>query len=144
MPADQSHATIDAASGLQKDYVVLTAAERAKGFVKPVRDSYVHSVCGVVTHMHGAIAETYARDPRFYSGTFCRACRVHRPLSEFQWVPDGEPMDPDRQDEWLVLQRPVYLQRFIDRLAEIDRQIAGLTEARAEIEARIAVCKGQL
>lgn len=29
-------------SGMQKTYLVLSEAERAKGFVRPVRDSYVH------------------------------------------------------------------------------------------------------
>ena len=72
-------------SGQQKDYVVLTAAERKKGFVRPVRTQYVHEKCGVVTRMNLAIAETYARDPQFYDATFCRRCRDHFPVG-----PDGE------------------------------------------------------
>ena len=35
-----------------------------------------------------SIAETYARNPFFYSGTFCSTCRVHRPIGdagEFVW-----------------------------------------------------------
>lgn len=72
-------------NGQQKDYVVLSAEERAKGFVRPVRDSYIHSTCGVVTKMGTALAETYARDPRFYSGTFCVGCGKHLPVAEFVW-----------------------------------------------------------
>jgi hypothetical protein len=34
-------------SGQQKGYVVLNEAERAKGFVRPVRRTYVHKKCGV-------------------------------------------------------------------------------------------------
>ncbi|MDI3335843.1 hypothetical protein QKW60_05460 [Defluviimonas aestuarii] len=71
--------------GQQKAYVVLSDEERAKGFVRPVRRSYVHKKCGTVTTMGQAIAETYARDPFFYSGTFCCACRSHFPVGE-----DGE------------------------------------------------------
>jgi hypothetical protein len=41
--------------------------------------------CGVVTTMGAAIAETYARDPKFYGGTFCCGCRKHLPLDEFVW-----------------------------------------------------------
>ncbi len=73
------------ATGMQKSYVVLSAAERAKGFVRPVRRSYQHKTCGTVTTMGLALAETYARDPKFYSGTFCAACRAHFDLSQFVW-----------------------------------------------------------
>ena len=91
-------------NGQQKDYVVLCPTERAKGFVRQVRLSYVHigrvpegetleypyrkaypGGCGTRTTMSQSIAETYARDPKFYSGTFCCSCGVHRPLNEFVW-----------------------------------------------------------
>lgn len=74
--------------GQQKGYVVLSSEERAKGFVRPVRRSYVHEKCGSVTTMGVALAETYARDPSFYSGTFCVACAAHFPVGkdgEFVW-----------------------------------------------------------
>ena len=71
--------------GQQEGYVVLAEEERAKGFVRPVRRSYVHEKCGVVTRMGQTLAETYARDPHFYSGTFCCGCRSHFPVGE-----DGE------------------------------------------------------
>ena len=132
-PETPDHREINPATGMQKDYVVLCPDERAKGFVRPVRRSYVHkgirpkyplrdltpeeqeryqqfgyvkyeaypsdssvcgrfwtekalhSGCGHVTTMALALAETYARDPKFYGGTFCAHCRVHLPLEEFVW-----------------------------------------------------------
>ena len=76
-------------SGQQKGYVVLSAEERAKGFVRPVRRTYRHAVsaggCGNTTTMAVSLAETYARDPSFYSGTFCVMCRQHFPLDQFVW-----------------------------------------------------------
>lgn len=93
--------------GQQKGYVVLTPEERAKGFVRPVRKTYIHvglrphmngcvlikpgeHGCGTRTTMGVAIAETYARDPGFYSATFCCGCQKHRPLAEFVWEGTSE------------------------------------------------------
>ena len=72
-------------NGQQEGYVVLAEEERAKGFVRPVRRSYKHLKCGVVTTMGQSLAETYARDPYFYSGTFCCGCGAHFSVGE-----DGE------------------------------------------------------
>lgn len=124
--------------GQHEAYWVLTKEERAKGFVRPVRRSYVHvgppppahplrdltdeekdrwgdmgyvkyeaydgpgSVtgrlwtqaqldavgkgCRSVTSMGNALAETYARDPKFYGSTFCVNCGEHFPVSEFLWL----------------------------------------------------------
>jgi hypothetical protein len=87
--ADGSPVTADhrelKANGQQKGYVVLSAEERAKGFVRPVRRGYIHKTCGGLTTMGESIAETYARDPFFYSGTFCCHCGAHFPIGE-----DGE------------------------------------------------------
>lgn len=80
-------------TGQHKAYLILCDAERAKGFIKPVRETYRHRACGRTTTMALRIAETYARDPYFYGATFCVSCDVHRPLAEFTWEPDGEPMD---------------------------------------------------
>lgn len=77
-------------NGQQEKYVVLSDQERTRGFVRPVRTSYRHATCGTVTHMHIAIAETYARDPGFYGGTFCSGCGAHFPVGEFHWRDDGE------------------------------------------------------
>jgi hypothetical protein len=49
--------------------------------------------CGVVTTMSAALAETYARDPHFYSGTFCFGCGSHFPVGEngeFVWEGTNE------------------------------------------------------
>jgi hypothetical protein len=78
--------------GQQETYLVLSDEERAKGFVRPVRTQYRHQRCGEVTTMGLALAETYARDPHFYGGTFCAACREHYPVGEngeFTWVGEG-------------------------------------------------------
>lgn len=75
-------------NGQQQDYVVLAEEERAKGFVRPVRRTYVHQKCGAATTMGQTLAETYARQPDFYSGTFCVACGKHFPVGadgEFVW-----------------------------------------------------------
>lgn len=78
-------------SGQNKKYLVLSEEERAKGWVRPYRDTYVHDICGVATHMGRELSETYARDPKFYSHTYCvgSKCQSHFPVSEFKWD-DGE------------------------------------------------------
>jgi len=135
-PVTDDHKEINPATGQQKDYVVLSNEERAKGFVRPVRNGYVHVGrkppvslrpltdeemaryptqgyvgfepntdpdsavtgrfwtqeqlarvegtlrCGAVTNMARTIAETYARDPHFYGGTFCARCKAHFPVGE--------------------------------------------------------------
>lgn len=128
------------ASGQHTQYWVLGDAERARGFIRPVRHSYKHvgiagpahplrdltedetalyadvgfvkfeayppgshgsgrfwtreelgkigRGCGAVTTMGGALAETYARDPRFYGATMCVRCGTHLPVGrdgEFVW-----------------------------------------------------------
>ena len=45
----------------------------------------LESGCGTVTTMGDALAETYARDPKFYGGTFCCNCHKHFPVGEFVW-----------------------------------------------------------
>ena len=90
-PVTPDHREIDPNTGMQKAYVVLSEEERAKGFIRPVRRSYIHDKCGVRTIMGLALAETYARDPYFYSGTFCCGCGTHFPVGpkemggEFVW-----------------------------------------------------------
>lgn len=78
-------APIDPATGMHKDYWILSDEERAKGFIRPVRRKYVHKVCGVETVMNVKIAETYARNPKFYGGTFCASCMGHFSVHEFYW-----------------------------------------------------------
>jgi len=129
--------------GQQECYLILSDEERAKGFVRPVRTSYVHvgkkidtskmrdltdeekerykkwnyvgfipeedkdspttgrfikesdlkKGCGTVTTMGISLSETYARDPKFYSGTFCCGCGTHLPVGEhgeFVWQGTNE------------------------------------------------------
>lgn len=90
-PVTEDHREINPATGQQKAYVVLSVEERAKGFVRSVRTSYVHKTCGAVTTMGTSLAETYARDPKFYGGTFCCACRAHFIVAQFHW--DGFPSE---------------------------------------------------
>ena len=122
-------------NGQQAEYLILSAEERAKGFVRPVRQSYVHvgipgpryplrdltpeekartgwqnyvkyeqypegqspsgmlwtqekldkvgKGCRTVTTMAVELAETYARNPSFYNGTFCCGCKTHLPVGQF-------------------------------------------------------------
>lgn len=95
-------------NGQLKGYIVLSDEERAKGFVRPVRRTYLHvghnyelhgevvltrvgkDACGTRTTMSQAIAETYARDPYFYGSTFCCSCNKHLPLDEFIWEGTNE------------------------------------------------------
>ncbi len=104
-PETPDHREINPDTGQQKGYIVLTEEERSKGYIRPVRYSYVHvgdfkdfhnhesghewkqryGGCGAITKMSQPIAETYARDPGFYDGTFCIGCKTHFPLVEFVW-----------------------------------------------------------
>lgn len=124
-------------NGQHSSYWVLSEAERAKGFVRPVRRTYRHvgirpkyplrdltaeeqqqyaqfkyskyeeyppgetmvgrfwtddqlkSGCNSETSMSQAIAETYARDPKFYGATFCCHCGKHIGVEQFVWIDDG-------------------------------------------------------
>lgn len=84
-PVTPRHREIDPKTGMQRGYIVLSPDERAKGFVRPYREAYVHTLCGTVTLIARPIAETYARDPGFYRGTFCCGCKAHFPLDQFLW-----------------------------------------------------------
>ena len=82
--------------------LILCDEERAKGFVRPVRNAYIHvganpemqgcvllkkptDACGSRTQMGKSLAETYARDPSFYGATFCCSCNAHFPVEQFMW-----------------------------------------------------------
>lgn len=104
--------------GQQCCYLVLSEEERAKGFVRPIRHKYRHLKCGTVTTMGSELSETYARDPKFYGGTFCCHCGAHFRLRQhdaekkewfwaFEWEPDGDPVGSDAQEaeEYLAKQK---------------------------------------
>lgn len=87
-PHSAEQLEVDSKTGMQRDYIVLSDEERAKGFVRPVRQSYTHLKCGGKTTMGIKLAETYARDPAFYTGTYCAGCGAHFPVGkdgEFVW-----------------------------------------------------------
>lgn len=85
---DPGLSKVDPVTKMQEKYLVLSDAERAKGFVQPVRRSYVHLTCGAVTTMGLALSQTYARQPNYYGATYCATCRDHFPVGasgEFVW-----------------------------------------------------------
>jgi len=128
--------------GQDEVHLVLSKKERAKGFIRPLRHSYIHSGkqpkyslrdldedelerhkgcgyvkyeeypesespicgrfwtqkgldkmngCGTITKMTSELAETHARDPKFYGGTYCVGCQEYLSVEEFKWL-DGEGM----------------------------------------------------
>lgn len=80
--------------GQAEVYLVLSEEERARGFVRPVRQSYWHSTCGTVTKMALPIAETYSADPHHYGSTYCVGCRLHLPVGrdgDFYWCDNDNP-----------------------------------------------------
>lgn len=80
-----THGADDEPVAQAQTYLVLSEEERKRGFVRPLRSTYIHETCGAPTTMSGDIAETYAREPHFYGATYCVRCRMHRPVGE-----DGE------------------------------------------------------
>lgn len=82
---DLGHGADSTPTPQNKKYLVLSEAERAKGFTRPYRDAYHHSTCGTITTMGRGLSETYAREPKFYGSTYCVHCGMHRPVGEFRW-----------------------------------------------------------
>jgi hypothetical protein len=81
--------------GQHSDHYVLCPEDRAKGYVEPYRDSYIHvgapngaPACGGLTTMPRSCAETYAVQPGYYGQTFCCHCGDYFPVGrdgEFVW-----------------------------------------------------------
>jgi hypothetical protein len=74
--------------GQLADHFVLCPEDRAKGYVEPYRESYIHEKCGTLTRMPVACAETYAAQPEYYGSTFCCGCGSYFPVGasgEFVW-----------------------------------------------------------
>lgn len=87
---------IDPLSKQQRCYLILPDGAR-KNLALPVRRSYLHLKCGSVTTMGLPLAETYAAQPDFYTGTFCVHCRDHFPVGshgEFVWT-NCDPRDTE-------------------------------------------------
>lgn len=74
------------ADGQYENYPTVDEGE----FKQDPRDSYIHVVgCGTRTTMADHLAKSVARDPHYYTKTFCAGCGEHVPVSEVEWV-DGE------------------------------------------------------
>ena len=72
-------------NGQYENYPTITDGE----YKNPVRSLYRHNRCKAITAISNEIAETYAKDPKYYSHTFCGQCRDHLPVSEFLWMDGG-------------------------------------------------------
>ncbi len=58
--------------------------------VAEVQRTHTLGGCGVETRMAEKIAQTYARNPKFYGATYCVGCERHLPVSEFVWSDTDE------------------------------------------------------
>lgn len=95
--------------------------------------------CDGSTTMSRALAETYARDPKFYSGTFCCNCHKHFPLDEFQWE-DGEPMEPNLQEAHALVVKAARAKMVEDaRIARERSNLAHTLAVDAEFPRETAV-----
>ena len=63
-----------------------------------MRISYVHEECGKTTTIHSrSLAKSIARDPDYYSKTFCTYCREYVPTGEVHWEKDGKSWKVDNE-----------------------------------------------
>lgn len=58
-------------------------------FEQEPRETYIHQECGTRTTMTGDLPESVARDPTYYTKTYCAGCQTHVPVEEVKWA-DGE------------------------------------------------------
>ena len=95
----------------QSKYVKFEAYDPPHGSVtgrywtQPQLDAAAKGGCGTDTTMNRAIAETYARNPKFYGATFCARCGAHFPVGlkgEFAWVFRNGEIGPRREEPWMV------------------------------------------
>ena len=49
-------------------------------------EAQLQSGCGQTTTMGLLLAQTYARDPKYYGATFCATCGEHFSVEEFVWA----------------------------------------------------------
>lgn len=101
--------------GMQCAYLVLNEDDIKLGYTVPYCAKYTHLLCGSVTTIAAAIAATYARDPKFYSGTFCCSCGKHYALLtnakwQFEWS-DGRPVGSNNDEANAYLNAKVRLSR---------------------------------
>lgn len=82
------------------------------------RRTHLFGGCGGVTTMARAIAETYARDPKFYGATFCCNCGSHLKVGmrgEFVWCDDGTPVGSTAEEAAAIRAQEA------DRKAELNK-----------------------
>lgn len=89
---DLGHGSDDKPTEQNETYLAPSDEEKAKGFVRPVRRTYTHKLCGEDTTMGLSVAETYARDPKFkfHGSTYCTSCQMYRAIGEFTWKDTDE------------------------------------------------------
>lgn len=71
-----------------------SAAETAAGFVRRLRFTCRHEVCGQITVLAPADAEQLARDPASFSHLACSTCGTYQAASMFVWAEDATPVAP--------------------------------------------------
>lgn len=88
-PADSGfgYGTRDPQTGMYERHPVLLEGN----FQRPVRHLYIHARCTGATRCGALIANTFARNPKFYTHTYCRVCRGYYEVGEFCWS-NGEPV----------------------------------------------------
>jgi hypothetical protein len=89
---DLTHGIDETPVNQAKRYLI-SDGDLSKGYIRPLRFSYIHTSCGETTIMAQSIAATYAKNPSFYGATYCTHCRMHRPVGEdgeFVWSDGGE------------------------------------------------------
>jgi len=94
MPASSPAPTAERlADGQHADHWAMCPTELMTTPTKrPVRRDYLHSICGGVTTAPVQCAETMARDPSYYTSTFCCTCRSYFSIGaagNFTWCDDG-------------------------------------------------------
>lgn len=58
-------------------------------FEQEPRTTYIHEECETRTKMSSDLMKSVARDPSYYTKTFCAGCGEHVPVEEVEWA-DGE------------------------------------------------------
>lgn len=126
------HAEVSATNVMKRNYAALSEAARAGDFLNlnvrlsyiPPR-SYIHTKgkCGGFVTTIGFIYD----DKVSYDGedvvVFCDDCKAHFPQNEFNWHPDGVPMDPDLREVWKATHHDALVADYRDWL---DRELTAL------------------
>jgi hypothetical protein len=84
---DEEHKRYDQYGYLKYEEYPAGSAILGKFWTKDMLDK-IGRGCGTVTTIGLSLAETYARKPDFYGGTFCCGCGTHFPVGaagEFVW-----------------------------------------------------------